>query len=333
MRKLLSIVIPSYNSEKFMKTVLGNLIKVKNLDLLDIIVVDDGSVDNTFKESKFFSDHYSDSIKTISKENGGHGSAINTGIANAVGKYFKVLDADDWMEPRNLDRFLEKIKSEETDLIFTPFWTYDERTEKRRLKKIITPDMISNKSYDINSGDLKKLPTIHCLTVKTSILKNNNIIIDEHAFYVDVEFILYPIVYASTFKYIDIPLYVYKIDQQNQSISLDSMKKNVEQHERVIHHINKYIKKNYSQLSLEKKNIMIDRLSVMIAAQMKILSLFPINKQTKDDLRTFYKRVKSDMYFNIDAINLPIRMLIKSDFNLLPLIHMLAVLKIKTVHI
>lgn len=54
MRKLLSIVIPSYNSEKFMKTVLGNLIKVKNLDLLDIIVVDDGSVDNTFKESKFF---------------------------------------------------------------------------------------------------------------------------------------------------------------------------------------------------------------------------------------------------------------------------------------
>lgn len=94
MRKLLSIVIPSYNSEKFMKTVLGNLIKVKNLDLLDIIVVDDGSVDNTFKESKFFSDHYSDSIKTISKENGGHGSAINTGIANAVGKYFKVLDAE-----------------------------------------------------------------------------------------------------------------------------------------------------------------------------------------------------------------------------------------------
>ena len=95
--KILSFIIPSYNSERFLDKCIGSMLSEQVLDALDIIVVNDGSKDGTVEVAQKYCDAYPDSVRLISQENKGHGGALNTGCAAAVGKYLKVIDADDWV--------------------------------------------------------------------------------------------------------------------------------------------------------------------------------------------------------------------------------------------
>ena len=92
MQKILTITIPSYNVEAYIAATLDTMVTINNLDLLEILVVNDGSKDNTVAVAQQYVDKYPNSVRIIDKENGGHGSTINAGIREATGKYFKVVD-------------------------------------------------------------------------------------------------------------------------------------------------------------------------------------------------------------------------------------------------
>ena len=116
--KLLSIAVPCYNSQDYMRNCVDSLLK--GGELVEILIVNDGSKDNTVAVAQQYVDKYPDSVRIIDKENGGHGSTINAGIREATGKYFKVVDGDDWVDSVALQNLLDFLKDHDADLIINP---------------------------------------------------------------------------------------------------------------------------------------------------------------------------------------------------------------------
>ena len=113
--KILTIVVPSYNAEKYLTETMPSILAAKYRDLIDLVIVNDGSSDMTKEVAEEISKQYPEIVRVINKENGGHGSAVNTGIEYAVGKYFKVVDADDWVDTENLDLLIEYLQETDVD--------------------------------------------------------------------------------------------------------------------------------------------------------------------------------------------------------------------------
>lgn len=110
MDKILTIVIPAYNVENYIEKTIESLIIPEILDDIEILIINDGSLDTTEQKALVYEEKYPDSIRIISKNNGGHGSAINCGIQNATGKYVKILDGDDWVDKIGIQKLVEKLK-------------------------------------------------------------------------------------------------------------------------------------------------------------------------------------------------------------------------------
>ncbi|MBJ7694716.1 hypothetical protein C6P08_08260 [Weissella confusa] len=331
--KVLTITIPSYNVENYLDNILGKLMTSNYLDLLDIIVVDDGSKDNTAKVANKIAKKAPNSIRVISKQNGGHGSTINTGIQNAVGKYFKVVDADDWLDTNNLNRVIELLMEESADLLLFPYWTFDDQTKQVKLVNSSKLDLTENVTFTVENSGLKRMPEFHQHVIKTQILKDNNIIIDEHAYYVDTEFIIFPIPFINSIKFVNIPLYVYRINLASQSTSMASLIKNKERHGFVIDQIQQYISGYDGKLPAEKKRLMVNTVSRMIAAQLKIISLGPVNSSTYAELVQYMNKVKAEYSFNESVINVPIKLLIATNLRIFPVIKLLTYIKSKLVRV
>ena len=117
--KILSFIIPSYKSAGFLDKCIPSFLNEAVLDKLDIIIVNDGSTDDTPLVARKYCDAHPDSIRLINQENKGHGGALNTGCAAAVGKYLKVIDADDWVETQNLPEFVAKLEKSDADVVLT----------------------------------------------------------------------------------------------------------------------------------------------------------------------------------------------------------------------
>ena len=107
MEKVLTITIPSYNVEKYLNQTLDSFIQEEILADIEVLIVDDGSKDRTPLIGKEYEEKYPGTFRVISKENGGHGSTINRGILEARGRYFKVVDGDDWV---NTGDFVKLVK-------------------------------------------------------------------------------------------------------------------------------------------------------------------------------------------------------------------------------
>ena len=185
MSKILTVTIPSYNTEKYIDECLPYLIDERIISDIEILIVSDGSIDNTVSVAQKWADKYPDSIRVIDKENGGHGSTINRGILEATGKYFKVVDGDDWVVTENFVKLIEFLKGVDVDLINNPYFEHDEETADETLMMALKIQANQIVQHDKIIEQIK-IPPMHTITYRTSILKDNKISIDEKMFYVDV---------------------------------------------------------------------------------------------------------------------------------------------------
>ena len=117
-KPLLTIGIPAYNVELYIEDTVLSVAKSKQHDQLEILIINDGSSDHTLEVATRIAQEYN-CVKVIDKPNGGHGSAINAALKNATGKYFRLLDGDDWFNTDEFDKYLEKLESEDADIVFT----------------------------------------------------------------------------------------------------------------------------------------------------------------------------------------------------------------------
>lgn len=311
MNKILSIVIPSYNTSSYIDESIKTLLASKYLDDIEIIIVDDGSTDDTLVKAEKYQNDYKKSVRVISKENGGHGSGINIGIKKAKGKYFKVIDGDDYVNTKELDRFIEQLNTNDADVFVTYFTTISALTQEMNT---VTP-------YDFRLiENHKKVPencvmqanlvldsiyaSIHSITYRTSILKDNNIEMTEKTFYEDNEYVLYPIPFVKSIFVSNANVYIYVIDQATQSISKINTQKRIKQLEKICKKIIEFYEKisTSADVDIVNKNYILRAVTNQLYAVFNVYLTFDNNlKSNKNALKSFdnqVRRISKKVYSN-----------------------------------
>lgn len=360
--KLLTIVVPSYNASKYLDFNLQSFLRPSVPEKLEVIVVDDGSTDDTARIADAYHEKYPDTVKVIHKENGGHGSGINAGLRAASGKYFKVVDADDWVDHEALERLLDYIASFDvadantdidTDIDTDTAQVQVDAKARARDTAVLVPDVIYNnyywrltdetkspeayerkaeftepfsgveyrKVYDFESIADQCYVKMHNMTIRTEILREHQIQIDEHCFYVDMEYILYPMPYVRTIAFLPEFLYQYQIGRQGQSMDPAKMQRNAAQYDHVLASIYAYYDTHCKDIKGPNRKKYIDRLiSRFYASRIKILLSMPDAAKRKNEFVAMEETLQRD-HADIYAanVNKPIRLLRGSRYMLYPL--------------
>lgn len=220
--KVLSFVIPAYNSAHFLDTCIPSMLVPELLSKIEIIVVNDGSKDDTADAAARYCAQYPQTVRLISQENKGHGGALNTGCAAAQGKYLKVIDADDWVVTENLPRLIELLEACDSDVVLTHHHTIDIGTGE--IKHWRSYPQQFGKAYDFETimSDWRSFDrslTFHGITYRTAFYQEYGHQLLEHVFYEDHEYATYPSCYANSVTPFDLFLYEYRIGDVNQSVS------------------------------------------------------------------------------------------------------------------
>ena len=233
--KLLSIAIPSFNMQEYLPRCLDSLIldDEELMQMLDIIVVNDGSTDLTSKIAHKYASRYPGIVQVVDKPNGHYGSCINAALAVAKGKYFRILDADDWFDTESLAKFITELTNVDVDCVCTNcIDVRDEEQELIRIKGLPYEETIDLQR--ISSFD--KYIHMHHIAYRTSLLREMNYKQTEGICYTDEEFAYYPLIRSKSLYLIDLPLYYYFIGRADQSI-------NKEVSRRIKHHYFKVAKR------------------------------------------------------------------------------------------
>ena len=235
MKKVLSVIVPSYNIEKYIDEVIVHYFVEEVLPYIQIIFVNDGSTDRTREILETYQLQYPDVIQIINKKNGGHGSAINTGIEYAQGTYFKVVDGDDWVDENAFKKyvlFLRDLK-EEVEMIYSPHII--QYVNENRTRKITFEDIFQEGIYDADTFFKKEVRIqMHGITYRTEILQKNKIRLDENMFYVDQEYVMYPLPYVKKICFFHEAVYQYRVGTAEQSMNIVNRIKYRNMHKQVI---------------------------------------------------------------------------------------------------
>ncbi len=222
----LSLIVPSFNTAKFIPSYTEKFLNLRCSNEYELIFIDDGSTDG--KTGQLLDElcfRFSSFCKVIHKKNGGHGSAINVGVAAAKGRYFKVIDGDDAIPMDSLSDFLLFLKDCDADVVFSDFEHFFVNTGKTsRVSAVRKTAGGAVKEPNLNDF----LFQLHSLTYKTTFWKNNNIKVREQVFYEDQEYCVFPIPFIKTFSYFEHPTYIYSIGVPGQSVSFSGYAKHEE---------------------------------------------------------------------------------------------------------
>ena len=293
MEKLLTVVVPTYNVEKYIKQNLESFVVEDVMDDLEVLVVNDGSTDGAVEIAKEFVEKYPNTFRIVNKENGGHGSTINRGIKEAAGKYFKVVDADDWVLKPGLIKLMEALRARNSDLVVSNFYWYhqEKKTTTVEIKEPF-PKVIYQKEYRFEDVCKDMYIKMHGMTIKTELLRKIPPI-DEHCFYVDVEYVLFPIPYVNTVTCIEDFVYMYRIGLSGQSMNINKMRKNQENFDRVLNRMLEfYLECKKQQIEPQRLQYITNYLARVVASRYKIFLSFPYSGKVKKEMKEFDYNVK-----------------------------------------
>lgn len=233
--KQLTIAIPSYNAEPYLAKCLDSMCGID--DRLEVIVINDGSKDRTSEIAHAYAARYPSQVRVVDKENAGHGSGINAGLDAATGRYYKVVDADDWITTKNLIPILNKLESNDVDAVIMGFQTVN-----------ISNDMVLQYSPVCNYNDMRidmiKLADkyenvsncldFHSMCYQTAFLRGTGIRMSEHLFFEDQEYAIMPLMHAESMLVIPEILYEYRIGDVNQSTNFRNQGSRMNDHQQVV---------------------------------------------------------------------------------------------------
>ncbi len=222
--KILSVVVPCYNSEEYMRKCIDTLLS--GGPDMEIIIVDDGSSDGTAEIADEYAKEYPDIVRSIHQENGGHGEAVNTGIANAAGLYFKVVDSDDWVSRSALKSVLDTLKQllggdRVLDLLITNF-VYEKTGQKK--KKVMHYHFALPTDRMLGWDEIRHFRKgqyllMHSVIYRTKLLRDCGLKLPSHTFYVDNLYVFEPLPSVKTLYYLDVNFYRYFIGREDQSVN------------------------------------------------------------------------------------------------------------------
>lgn len=282
MDKILTLVIPTYNMERYLHKCLDSLIvSDESMKILEVLVINDGSKDSSSEIAHEYKNRFSQTFRVIDKENGNYGSCINRGLNEASGKYIKILDADDYLDNSILELFLVFLKSSEEDIIFSDFAYVDEED-----------NIISEFKFNLPIGrlfSLREIPTEmvphlahYSVTYKKELFNRFDYKQTEGISYTDDEWVLKPALWAKDTSFFPHVLYHYLRGREGQTFDPNVIKKSLEQRVIVAKEMLTFYENNISKCYPDNKKFVTDKLSGRLKSLYNYhLVRFPSSKNNK----------------------------------------------------
>lgn len=311
--KYLTIAVPCYNSESYMNRCIDSLL-VGGEDI-EIIIVNDGSTDRTGEIAEEYASLYPEIVRVVQKENGGHGSGVNAGLALAGGMYYKVVDSDDWLEEQAFRELLAKIRRHvkrgkvSPDLLICNY-TYnhlDKGTARTIDFRNVFPEGKVCTWNDIGHFGPSQYLVMHALIYRTAVLRKSGIRLPEHMFYVDNIFASQPLPFVESICYLDLDLYQYYLGREDQSVNEKVLMARIDQQIKVTRIVAEgtdldKVREKYPKLA----NYLCRNISVMMAISSIHLLLFQ-EKSAEEKRRRLWadvKRKNPRLYFRLKYMSL-----------------------------
>ena len=225
--KLLTIVIPMYNMERYIDQCLTSLIIPEGMERMEVLVVNDGSKDRSSEIAHQYETRYPQTFRVIDKENGNYGSCINRGLKEATGKYIRILDADDFYETANLSAFLDFLATVDLDMVFTEFRRTDaEGRPGKRTRVLRSP----GKTYGVRDLYRPRLHmAMHCATYRTELLRHIGYVQTEGISYTDHEWVFWPMAMIKSWQYFPRVIYNYRLGRGGQTVNPEVLARSMPQ--------------------------------------------------------------------------------------------------------
>ena len=253
--KLISFAVPCYNSAEYMKNCIESLLV--GGDEVEIIIVDDGSTDDTGSIADMYLEKFPNIVKVIHQKNSGHGEGVNQGIMNASGVFYKVVDSDDWLDADSLRKVLDVIrdhvqKNIKLDMIIC---NYAYKNNHYKNSCVIDYRNVFPSGRVINWSDIRffkasQYLVMHSIIYSLDVVRKSGVHLPKHTFYVDGLFVYVPLPFAENFYYVDTDLYCYFIGRDDQSVNESVLQSRIDQQILVTkliidsHDVGKIFKKN-----------------------------------------------------------------------------------------
>ena len=266
---------------------------------VEILIVDDGSFkDRTAEIADQYAAEYPGIVRAIHQENKGHGGAVNTGIDNAEGLYFKVVDSDDWVDADAYRAVLDTLKQiaqgpQTVDVLFSNY-TYEKEGRKRKnytmhYEKFFPENEIFGWDQ-VGHMTLGHYVLMHSIIYRTALLREVGLRLPEHTFYVDNIYAYIPFSQVNTMYYLNVDLYKYYIGRSDQSVNEDVMLGRLDQQMRVNDLMIQYIG-DHKELKGRRKQYMVHYLGI-ITAITSVLMIRTGDKEIIKQKKELWQRLK-----------------------------------------
>lgn len=272
---LLTVTVPAYNAGHQLARCVESLVRLAPPNSLEVLIVDDGSTDHTGAVASSLGIRWPQVVRVITQENRGHGGAVNTGLRDARGRYFRVVDADDWVDSHAFAGQLAQLPREATDLLLTDYAEVTDDSATPRPVELFGRltvggtcwfDTLTDPVYGLTSWG----PILSTSTFRTELLRKARLSLSERSAYVDMEYCTLGLEHVETLKYLGLDVYRYSLGSTAQSVSAQSFSRRYKQHEAVIFRLCDFVRD--APLSEAKRRYVIDRvLLALIEAHVDVL--------------------------------------------------------------
>lgn len=279
-RKVLTVSVAAYNIGPYLSKALESC-AAAHPEKLEVLVVNDGSSDNTLDIARMFEKRNPQIFKVIDKENGGYGSTINAALQEAQGRYFRYLDGDDWFNPEALDCYIELLEHSFDDAVFTPYT----RVFENGAPSVVWDDLSAYTEGRYCLDDLSEAPRIAAcaLAYRTDLLKSIGFKMTERCFYTDVEYACLPFAYVKSVRLSKLPLYRYRIGREGQSVSLSG----IERHYKDIIRVCARLLHELNDTVLQSSRYLLRSVARECVAPFNFITKIPPSVERKADLMAF----------------------------------------------
>lgn len=302
--KLLTITVPCYNSQEYMRKCIDSLL-IGGEDV-EILIVNDGSKDDTQKIGEEYQEKYPTIVRLINKENGGHGSAVNTGIENATGIFFKVVDSDDWVKESAyriiLDTLRNIVGSEKVLDMLISNYVYEKVGEKRHKVMSYRHTLPVGEMFtwdDVGHFNKGQYILMHSVIFRTKLLRDCGLKLPEHTFYVDNLFVFQPLPWVKNMYYLDVNFYRYFIGRDDQSVNESVMMGRIDQQLRVNKlMVDFFVEKNPRNMNKKLRNYMFNYLAIITTVSSILLIKMETDEalEMKNELWNYIKEKDKYVY-------------------------------------
>ena len=295
MERILSFIVPAYNVAWCLEKAVDSILCEACMDEIEILIINDGSTDTTAEIAEHYVARFPRTVRLINKENGGHGSAVNTGACLARGKYFKVIDADDWIVTENLPRFIDCLKTCEADVVLTPYHRVDMSDGSRQIWKMYCEEYERSYSLQEIVGSWKKFTRccmFHGITYRTDFYRHQNHQLPEKIFYEDHEYSAVSFCHAESVYPVNLYIYQYMVGNGEQSISDKNRLKRLSHFEQVTKDLLLYLRE-HGDLPEAGREYLKLKIASAVPNYYEIACIIqPDKKQGRKDMKQFNRMLR-----------------------------------------